>query len=57
LVVLLALNGHAADVVLFDALVLVLGKLLGTAVHFVLRVRIFVIPVFVTVSSVAVNRR
>jgi len=36
LVVLLALNGRAADVMLFAVLVLVLGKLLGTAVHFVL---------------------
>ena len=32
------------------------GKLVGTVVHFVLRVRMFVIPMFVTVSSVAVNQ-
>jgi hypothetical protein len=57
LVVLLALSGRVADVVvLFGVLVLVLSNLLGTVVQFVLRDRMLVIPMFVTVLSVAVNQ-
>jgi hypothetical protein len=57
-VVFRALSGPAADAVLFGVLVLVLvlGKLLATVVHCMLRVRMFVIPMFVTVPSVALNQ-
>ena len=58
LVVSLELNGHAACVVvLFGVLVLVLAMALRTNVRLVLRVLMFVIPMFVTVSSVAVSHR
>ena len=43
-------------VVVFGVLVLVLSNLLGTVVQFVLRVRMLVIPMFVTVLSVPVNQ-